>query len=649
VGGRLQHFASVWKQNLQLSKWHIRALEEGVPIEWCQDYKPGTNKPFDSALRYRVDSKERQSCSKTLQHYLDIGAVEVLPPDTQGGLWHTFFPVPKKGTDKVRGCIDLRKVNQHIVYRHFKMEGLHTVSQLAKRGDYGVTVDMRDFYMHWLIRKRDRPLMRFMWEGVKYQCLAMPFGLAPAPRLATKLFLPVLRKLRSMGLRVTGYIDDCLLLSRSYRGALQQAQLMVDLIHKLGFDIHPEKSQLVPSQSRVFLGTQVNTRLMQFRVPREKLRSIRREISALLHQNESGGLTTRLLACMLGKLNALRGAVVSAQLHLWPLHHLLRQSLAASSWEGKVVLDDPSIEELLWWQQQMHQWSGQTIIPKRSQMVLTTDASHLGWGGWWRKFGQKGRFLDEARGFWLAREANMSSNGRELKAVLLSVKAAISHLAGHIVLVETDNKVTMAYINHMGGRSRFLHSMARELWLLCHQHSILLQAVHRPGKVNLRADRLSRWTVDHTDVRLPLPAFQRVEQLWGPHTVDLFASRHNHLLPRYVSWKPDPEAIAVDAFMFQLRGENPYCFPPPACIPRLLQEVLHQQATVTLIAPGWQAPWLPDLQRLLLAPPLPLRELPELPVQDQASRFLHWNLHCFRISGSHSRLAHTRRAMQTQL
>ena len=129
---------------------------------------------------------------------------------------------------------------------------------------------------------------------------------------------------------------------------------MVNLLHQLGFDIHPEKSQLVPSQSRVFLGTQINTRLMQFRVPREKLRSIRREISALLHQNESGGLTTRQLACMLGKLNALRGAVVSAQLHLWPLHHLLRQSLAASSWEGRAVLDESSIEELHWWQQQMH-------------------------------------------------------------------------------------------------------------------------------------------------------------------------------------------------------------------------------------------------------------------------------------------------------
>ena len=152
----------------------------------------------------------------------------------------------------------------------------------------------------------------------------------------------------------------------------------------------------------------------------------------------------------------------------------------------------------------------------------------------------------------------MSSNGRELKAVLLSVKAASAQLSGTRVLVETDNKTTMAYINHMGGRSRFLHSMARELWLHCHKHSIWLQAVHRPGKVNIRADRLSRWKKDHTDVRLHPNSFQQVEQLFGPHSVDLFATRDNRLLPRFVSWKPDPEAVAVDAFHFQLKGENPY-------------------------------------------------------------------------------------------
>ena len=130
VRGRLKSFALVWKKHLALSKWHIRALEEGVPIDWLPDQLKelgSSNAPFDSALRYPKDSKERLACSKTLQHYISIGAVEVLPPDTHDGIWHTFFPVPKKGTDKMRGCVDLRKVNQCIEYKHFKMEGLHTV------------------------------------------------------------------------------------------------------------------------------------------------------------------------------------------------------------------------------------------------------------------------------------------------------------------------------------------------------------------------------------------------------------------------------------------------------------------------------------------------------------------------------------------
>ena len=45
-----------------------------------------------------------------------------------------------------------------------------------------------------------------MWEGVKYECIGMPFGLAPAPRLSTKLFAPVLRYLRRQGLRISVYI-----------------------------------------------------------------------------------------------------------------------------------------------------------------------------------------------------------------------------------------------------------------------------------------------------------------------------------------------------------------------------------------------------------------------------------------------------------
>ncbi len=94
----------------------------------------------------------------------------------------------------------------------------------------------------------------------------------------------------------------------------------------------------------------------------------------------------------------------------------------------------------------------------------------------------------------------MSSNARELSGVKLTIKAGLEHFRNRVVLVETDNRVvlvetdnnvTQAYVNHRGGRSPFLNSIARDLWSMCYQAHILLVVVHCSGKVNVRADRLS--------------------------------------------------------------------------------------------------------------------------------------------------------------
>ena len=69
------------------------------------------------------------------------------------------------------------------------------------------------FLMHFLIGKADRRYMWFMWEGKKFECTSMPFGLAPALRLATKMMALVIRYLRLCSLRVAIYIDDLILLS----------------------------------------------------------------------------------------------------------------------------------------------------------------------------------------------------------------------------------------------------------------------------------------------------------------------------------------------------------------------------------------------------------------------------------------------------
>ena len=137
VGGRLSHSADRWNKTLRMSPWHLRGSA----------HRLGASSPRQQAIRLSTSpgSKKRVSCTKTLQHYLAIGSVRPLPADTQDGLWSTFFPVSKKGTDKMRGCVDLRCPNECIRYEHFKMEGLHPVAQLLRRNDYITKIDISDF------------------------------------------------------------------------------------------------------------------------------------------------------------------------------------------------------------------------------------------------------------------------------------------------------------------------------------------------------------------------------------------------------------------------------------------------------------------------------------------------------------------------
>ena len=77
----------------------------------------------------------------------------------------------------------------------------------------------------------------------------------------------------------------------------------------------------------------------------------------------------------------------------------MKAALAKFRWVDQVRLDPQVIAEKQWWYNEMKDWSGKSIIPIRFHMVLTTDASSHGWGGWWRQFGHSGTLDNEARGF----------------------------------------------------------------------------------------------------------------------------------------------------------------------------------------------------------------------------------------------------------
>ena len=67
-----------------------------------------------------------------------------------------------------------------------------------------------------------------------------------------------------------------------------------------------------------------------------------------------------------------------AKLHLWLPHHLIQQQLMRATYKDLMHLNSQVIEDMQWWHDQMHHWSGKAIISARCHMVLTTDASSFG-------------------------------------------------------------------------------------------------------------------------------------------------------------------------------------------------------------------------------------------------------------------------------
>lgn len=82
--------------------------------------------------------------------------------------------------------------------------------------------------------------------------------------------------------------------------------------------------------------------------------------------------------------------------------------------------------------------------------------------------------------------------------------------------------------------------------------------------------------------------------------MDLFASRTNAKCTQCISWKPDPDAVTVDAFTVSWNNTFFYAFPPFALILKCLRKIIDDNAIGILVFPYWPGqPWYPLLIRML--------------------------------------------------
>ena len=204
----------------------------------------------------------------------------------------------------------------------------------------------------------------------------------------------------------------------------------------------------------------------------------------------------------------------------------------------------------------------------------------------------------------------MHINWLELKAVYLGLVHFASDLTNTSIRLEIDNTTAVSYVNRKGGtRSLVLCRLAQDIWQWAIHRKLNLMAVHVPGVDNIRADFQSRHFRNvTTEWMLDMDVFQGLTEMFRPLRIDLFAARHNAQLPDFVSWKPDPLAMATDAFSCPHLWEEAYAFPPFNLVGLCLQTISRARVNrLLLVAPVWpHQAWYPVLLSMLVAQPVRL-------------------------------------------
>lgn len=563
-------------------------MQSGYQLEFT------TRPPERFLLTSISDPEARLALDQEIDLLLLKRAIVSVPlHQRQEGFYSPVFLI-KKPDGSHRAIINLKDLNQVILYSKFKMETIASTVNLLKKDCFMASLDLQDAYFHIPIEAESQKYLRFAVargsEVLHFQFRALPFGLSSSPRVFTKLMAEVMAFFHREEILIVPYLDDFLVIGNSANQVSRHLKFFIHNLSLLGWIVNYKKSDLSPGRSKIFLGILLDSQIQASFLPAPKQEILMSQVSSF---RSAGLVSIRSIMSLLGLLTSTIPAVRWAQAHSRSL-----QAFLLSTWDGqqsslhrRVSVPSAVRKSLDWWSDRENLGRGVSWI-SRDPIVITTDASQDGWGAH-----SATRIL---QGFWSRAQSNVSSNQRELSAVWETLKAWSPLIQGKDVKVLTDNSTAVAYLNKQGGtRSRALCRIAARIFEWAEVNISSLSAVHLKGEENVKADFLSRRPLLKGEWMLNPGIFAQVIQRFGRPCIDLFASGQNHQVKSFFSLNHRDLPQGVDAFSQSWKKGLLYAFPPFSLIPRVLKKVQEDEALVILIAPFWpRRAWFPILLRL---------------------------------------------------
>lgn len=308
------------------------------------------------------------------------------------------------------------------------------------------------------------------------------------------------------------YLDDFLFVGPAGSDVCDRTfQCFARVCSHFGVPLAAEKS-VAPCQVLEFLGITLDTVVMEFRLPLDKLVRTRFLLSRMLQVRKT---TLRDFQSLLGLLCFSCKVIPMGRVFCRRLYMATRGLKHPGS---HVRLVSALRDDLRLWDSFLSDFNGHSMwqsefVEARSLSLFTDAAGSFGFGAFWA-------------GHWCAEqwpvdwiEAGVTRNITllELFPVLVSLALWGQSFANKRILLHTDNKGVLYAINCLSSGNVMVVRILRHIVWYCLRYNIWLKARHLPGVENSIADSLSRFQMNIFRLLVPDADLEGVccpDRLW---------------------------------------------------------------------------------------------------------------------------------------
>ncbi|KAA6355754.1 MAG: hypothetical protein EZS28_048719, partial [Streblomastix strix] len=336
--------------------------------------------------------------------------------------WYNPKFMEKETNRKRRKILNAKALNIQIADFQFKMQDSNEVKQTIRHENWGISLDFCSAFHHLIVLFESQPYLTFEFQNNHYTQKAMPFGTKHSPIYLATTMNPIKQQIKmKIEIRIINNVEYIRLLYQDKEYLKNMTKNIIVTLKHFGFTIFTEKSEIVLKQTVIYLGLKWNLTDVTIKTKPKKQLLLLHDLYIMRRWIKTRTeVTIKQTAKLIRKKQQLGLQFQEASLFLNVMHYQKAKAAKLRGQNTTMIMNKTAIPDLNWQITKLRVNIPAQLIQISSQMTMTIDAAPRGWGSTLEK---ELEMMAMAHGTWNKRQAKVTSNNREIKAITQGLRS----------------------------------------------------------------------------------------------------------------------------------------------------------------------------------------------------------------------------------